>query len=286
MPGNPSTTTQIIDGLSTVHERYRGFLIDVWGVLHDGSSIYPQALECLRKLQQHDKKVIILSNAARRQDAMTEELHRHKILPEYYHAVLSSGELAWRAMSRGDLPWKHGYYLGPARSRGIIEGLTLEWVDDIGRADFILNTGATSDNPPDTSDFEDLLTRAASIDIPMICANPDQTAIRDGTPGICAGALAQRYQQLGASQIIYFGKPHAPIYNEALSLLQLPARQVLAIGDAFATDIRGGQQAGLDTCLIAAGIHRDDLLPLSIESLQAVAPVDAMPDYLGKYLAW
>ncbi len=120
----------------------------------------------------------------------------------------------------------------------------------------------------------------------MICANPDQTAIRDGTPGICAGALAQRYQQLGASQIIYFGKPHAPIYNEALTLLQLPARQVLAIGDAFATDIRGGQQAGLDTCLIAAGIHRDDLLPLSIESLQAIAPADATPDFLGEYLTW
>ncbi len=286
LPNTVISATHIIDGLSTIHERYRGFLIDVWGVLHDGNSLYPQALECLLKLQEYDKKVIILSNAARRLDAMVEELRTHKILPEYYHGVLSSGELAWKAMHQADLPGKHGYYLGPQRSRGITAGLTLEWVNEIGRADFILNTGAASDNPPDTSVYEDLLAKAASLDIPMICANPDLVAIRDGKAGICAGALAKRYQQLGANQIIYYGKPYAPIYREAMSLLQLSTSQVLAIGDAFATDIRGGQQAGLDTCMIATGIHRDDLLPLSLESLQAVAPVDAIPNYLGKYLAW
>ncbi|MCP4486487.1 MAG: TIGR01459 family HAD-type hydrolase [Gammaproteobacteria bacterium] len=285
-PGNSGTTTQIIDGLSTIHERYHGFLIDAWGVLHDGNSLYPHALECMLKLHEYDKKIIILSNAVRRLGAMVEELRTHKILPEYYYGVLSSGELTWKAMHQADWPWKHGYYLGPQRSRGITAGLALEWVSEIRRADFILNTGAASDNPPDTSAYEDLLAKAASLDIPMICANPDLVAIRDGKPGICAGALAKRYQQLGASQIIYYGKPYAPIYREAMSLLQLPASQVLAIGDAFATDIRGARQAGLDTCMIATGIHRDDLLPLSIESLQTVAPADAIPNYLSKYLAW
>ncbi len=282
MPNSDISPTRIIGGLGSIHERYQGFLIDVWGVLHDGKSLYPQALECLQKLRGHDKKVIILSNAARRLDAMVEELRSHNIDPEYYHAVLSSGELAWRAM----LPGSQGYYLGPERSRNMMEGLELIWVDELIRADFILNTGATWGNPPDTTDFEDLLREAALIDIPMICANPDLVAIRAGEAGICAGALAKRYQELGASHIHYYGKPHAPIYHQALELLQLPTSKVLAIGDAFETDIRGGRQIGLDTCMIAAGIHQDDLLPLSVDSLQAAAPPDAIPNYLSKYLAW
>lgn len=137
---------QLIQGLSTVSSHYEGFLIDVWGVLHDGESLYPHALDCLEKLRKHDKKIIILSNAARRTEAMVEELRAHDIRPEFYHAVLSSGELTRRAidsaLKNDTFPGRRGYYLGPDRSLGLLEELALEWVDNIDEADFILNTGA------------------------------------------------------------------------------------------------------------------------------------------------
>lgn len=290
LSNNFKAEPRIVQGLSSIAADYEGFLIDAWGVLHDGESVYPHALDCLDILRQHDKKVVILSNAARRSEAMVEELRVHNIGPEFYHAVLSSGELTWRAIDGAlkinTFSGRQGYYLGPTRSWGLLEGLALNWVDDIEEADFILNTGAPRGNPSTTIESDSLLARAAAKDLPMICANPDQVAIRGGQMGICAGSLAKRYQEMGASRIEYHGKPYPLIYTEALALLNIPASKVLAIGDAFETDIRGGQNTGLDTCLIAAGIHRDQLLPLSIASIKAKAPANAMPTYASEYLAW
>ncbi len=265
-------------------------LVDAWGVLHDGERLYPYAHDCLVNLRKKGKKVIIISNAARRCEAIVAELKSFNVQPEDYYSVISSGELTWQAIRQtlhnGTLSGHRGYYLGPLRSHGLVDGLELDWIDDVEQADFILCTGAPNGNPLTTIDSEALLTMAASKNIPMICANPDQIAIRGGQAGICAGALAKRYSDLGASTIYYYGKPHLPIYTRALALLGLEASQVLAIGDAFETDIRGGRKAGLDTCLIATGIHRDHLFPLTAKRVDTIAPPDAMPDYLSEYLAW
>lgn len=256
-------------------------------MLHDGQKAYPYALDCLKNLQALGKKVVILSNAARRCEAMVHELQSVGIMPDLYQSVLSSGELAWKSLHGQSFQGKKGYYLGPPRSRGLLEDLELDWVDDIESADFILNTGAPEGNPSTTIDSEALLKTAVSRDLPMICANPDLVAIRGGQAGISAGALARRYKELGACQIEYHGKPHTPIYQHALTLLgSIPPSKVLAIGDAYETDIRGGQNAGLDTCLIAAGIHHETLLPLSIDSLQHSTPVDTKPNYACEYLSW
>lgn len=281
---------RIITGLDTIQDQYQGFLIDAWGVLHDGVKLYPHALDCLEKLHSNNKRVIILSNAARRRDVMIKELEVLNISLDLYQALLSSGELTWQSirhfLDSNLKAYQRGYYMGPERSRGLLDGLELEWVDELEVADFILNTGAPEGNPPSTAESESLLVRAAANDIPMICANPDLIAIRGGQAGISAGALASRYQELGASQIEYHGKPYAPIYIEALALLDMAPSQVLAVGDAFETDIRGGINAGLDTCLIAAGIHRNELLPLSAKTIQSVPPPNAMPTYASEYLAW
>jgi len=278
---------RIIDGLSEIQTGYQGFLIDAWGVLHDGISSYPYALKCLQKLQERNKTVVILSNAARRCEAMVHELETQGIGSGLYQAVLSSGELAWHSMNARRFPGRRGFYLGPPRSRGLLEGLDLDWVDEIESADFILNAGAARGNPPTTGDSEALLKLAVDRDLPMICANPDLIAIRGGQAGISAGALARRYEELGANQIEYYGKPHRPIYQQALTLLgDIPPSRVLAIGDAFDTDIRGGHDAELDTCLIASGIHRDQLLPLAENTILAASSADAVPTYTSEYLSW
>lgn len=277
--------------MHAIHDHYRGYLIDAWGVLHDGHTLYPYALDCLKQLQSQGKFVVILSNATRRHRTMTRELQALDIGPELYQSVLCSGELAWQALRKaklnGLLPGRYGYYLGPASRRDFLDGLELDWVDDIEQADFILNTGPPEGEPPTTEGSESLLRMAVAADIPMICANPDIIAVRDGKAGICAGALAARYRELGASRIDYFGKPYSPIYAAAWPLFDGLARsEVLAVGDAFVTDIRGARRAGLDSCLIASGIHQHELTPLSERSIRQAAPPDAMPTYASEFFAW
>jgi ribonucleotide monophosphatase NagD (HAD superfamily) len=75
----------------------------------------------------------------------------------------------------------------------------------------------------------------------------------------CAGALADLYAELGGETRIA-GKPHAPIYREAMIARAAHACerrqiQVLVIGDGASTDIRGALDNGFEAVFIARGIH-------------------------------
>lgn len=57
------------------------------------------------------------------------------------------------------------------------------------------------------------------------------------------------------------GKPHAPMYEAALRQLNLPADQVLMLGDRLDTDIAGAQAVGMATALVFTGVTQpDDLM--------------------------
>ena len=70
-----------------------------------------------------------------------------------------------------------------------------------------------------------------------------------------AGALAQRYEELGGD-VLYYGKPYPPIYDACLHLIGDPdPARVLAIGDSLRTDIAGAAAVGMDSILVLGGIH-------------------------------
>jgi HAD superfamily hydrolase (TIGR01459 family) len=100
--------------------------------------------------------------------------------------------------------------------------------------------------------------------MPMICANPDLVVQRGDDLIYCAGALAQRYEQMGG-ETIYAGKPHPPIYAQALEMASAVRGQrvddsrVLAIGDAMRTDVAGAVARGIDVLFVTAGIHGEEL---------------------------
>ncbi len=264
----PSVRT--IGGIGDIAERFGAFIVDVWGVLHDGQRAYPGAIDCLSRLGAAGKRVVVVSNAARRIDGLAAELAEHGIGPRHYDDLVCSGELVWEKLHRPDRGGygRRCYFLGPARSRGIVQDLDLEFVDGLEEADFILNTG-TEHNPPTTDEFIDLLVRALDLQLPMFCANPDQVAIRHGTLGISAGAIARAYERMGGV-VESLGKPHSAIYDAVRNLPGFdPEAPVLAVGDGMETDIRGGIGAGFGTVLITGGIHGDEIasLPGGLDSL-------------------
>jgi ribonucleotide monophosphatase NagD (HAD superfamily) len=84
------------------------------------------------------------------------------------------------------------------------------------------------------------------------------------------------------------GKPHAPIYREALiraaELLNGPVdpTRVLAIGDGVATDIAGANAQSLDVLFVAGGIHEAEtrgaggqLDPAAVQRLLAASGAHA-----------
>ena len=93
---------RLIRGIGALALRYDGFILDLWGVVHDGVAPMPGALECLRSLIEAGKRIVLLSNAPRRARDVVERIDRIGVPAGLYHNVMSSGEEAWQRLSRRD----------------------------------------------------------------------------------------------------------------------------------------------------------------------------------------
>ena len=67
---------RLIHGLEVLAPRYDGFILDLWGVIHDGAAPRPGAIECLRALTETGKQILLLSNAPRRASDVIRRISR------------------------------------------------------------------------------------------------------------------------------------------------------------------------------------------------------------------
>lgn len=247
-----------LDGLSDIAHEYDAFLIDLWGVIHDGSQRYPLALEGLQLLQSLGKPVVFLSNAPRKTQKAIANLTRLAIDDSLYTGVMTSGQATHDLLAASQDWGRHYYYLGPGKDEDVLSELPYINSDNPAQADFILNTGFEYDFQPE-AEIEPLLQRLVSHKLPLLCANPDlQVVKQDGTRLLCAGWVAARYAQLGGP-VTYVGKPYPLVYEQALTLLNHPApSRVLAIGDNLDTDIKGAAAMQIDSLLITGGILKSE----------------------------
>jgi HAD superfamily hydrolase (TIGR01459 family) len=279
---------QYLTGFAPLAARYGGFIVDLWGVIHDGVTVYDGAIDCLERLRDFGKPVVLLSNAPRRAVAAQAGMRAMGISDVLYTVILTSGEVTRTLLRDRADPWfaslgRRMFHIGPERDRNLYEGLDLEPVDTPAAADFVLNTGPDYRSPTDLTLYEDLLRDCAAARLPMICANPDLEVIRGGEPVICAGALAQRYESIGG-EVRWIGKPHPAIYRPALAVIGQPAAQVLAVGDSLRTDIAGAAAADIDACWILAGIHRRLVdhpgAAAALARAEGLAPVACLPAFV------
>lgn len=253
----------LLDGFAALARDYDGLILDLWGVMHDGVAAFPWAIDCLARLKVLGVKVLILSNAPRRVGEIVARNRELGIAPDLADGVMSSGQEAWEHLRDRPDDWyralgRRCHHLGPERDYGMREELDLDFVDEIGAADFILNTGALGfDDTAET--YRDLLAEARARGLPMICANPDLVVIRGGAREICAGTIAAAYEALGG-EVRYHGKPHASIYRTCLARLGIGERaRIAAVGDSLRTDIAGARRAGIGAVFVAGGIHAEEL---------------------------
>jgi len=276
-------------GFAALAERYDGFVLDLWGVIHDGVNPLPGSVETLRRLRALGKRSVLLSNAPRRAWAAQEAMRRMGIADDLYDGILTSGEAVWRALrDRPDAWWRalgdRVFHLGPERDRNVMDDLGLIIVDDPAAASFVLNTGPDDLRDPTTpAEFEDVLQACRAAGLPMVCGNPDMEVIRGGKRIMCAGRLAVRYRELGGDCRM-LGKPDPAIYTPVLAMLGVARPRVLAVGDALATDIAGAAAVGLDSCWVLGGIHGADLAGdaarIEAAARQAgLSPVAVVPDF-------
>lgn len=253
---------QTIGSVDELAGHYDAVLCDVWGVLHDGRSVFPGTADALIGLRARGVRVVLLTNMPRPSSTMPEALARLGFPDAAWDAIVTSGDAIRAELSRrapGPV-----LRLGRDSDHGLWQGLGLEFVEDLDRARFTAIAGLRDgDEHPEA--YAGILRAARDRDLELLCANPDVQIMSGGRLRWCAGAVAQAYATLGG-QVVQAGKPYAAIYDRAFEVLNsvaggvVPKERILAIGDGTATDLLGANRQGIDTLFIASGIHGDSLL--------------------------
>ncbi|MDG6095204.1 TIGR01459 family HAD-type hydrolase [Acetobacter sp. AN02] len=262
---------QVLQGLEPLSGRYQGYIVDLWGTVHDGITVFPGAADCLARLRKAGKRIVFLSNAPRPAAVVHEQLRAFGIADEWHDGVVTSGEVTRQLLlRRGDaeiqarFPWlgtsgTKVLHIGGDHDLPLYEGLDLILTDRPEEARFIMNTGPDDRRGKnDPAPYTALLEQAAALKLPMICANPDMEVVKGGVRLICAGLLASIYEQKGG-EVHQIGKPYPEVYAPVFEKLGLAPSDCLAIGDALATDIRGAKAAGADSLWVLGGIHGEHL---------------------------
>jgi HAD superfamily hydrolase (TIGR01459 family) len=240
----------------TLDPKYRLILCDVWGVVHDGVTLYPGAAERLSGWRQEGRCVVLVTNAPRTADAVEQQLVRIGLPREAYDFVATSGEAGIEALNALGRPVG---FVGTAGDRAILEGRGVRIADGSDFTD--LACTGMAEGRPSPEDYRAELERWAERDVHMHCLNPDRLVIRGGVPEACAGAIADIYQGLGG-RVTWYGKPHPAIYRHALHRAGDPPQdEVLAVGDGLQTDVLGAARMGFDTVFVTGGIHAGEPFP-------------------------
>ncbi len=251
---------QILEGIAPLADRYDGYVLDLWGVVHDGKRPYAGVAEALGQLKARGKRIVFLTNAPRRAWFIQGMLDKMGLDRALYDGIMSSGEASWMMLRDRQHPWfaragLRAYHIGPERDLSVVDDGVAELVATPAEADFLLNTGPDPDRGAHSTDsYLPALLDCAKHKLPMLCVNPDRAVMVGGEKLICAGALADLYKPLH-DDIMEVGKPDPTVYEPVMALLGMTDRsRVLAIGDTPHTDLAGAAAAGMDALWAMTGL--------------------------------
>src|SRR6186997_2211751 len=210
----------IIGSSKEIGSRYRAWVVDIWGVMHNGHRAFPGAVAAARRFREHGGIIVLLSNSPRPTIGVQEQLRRLGVSNDAYDATVTSGDLTRYELGKHEVATV--FHLGPERDLPIFDGIPRKLV--------------------------------------MICANPDHLVERGDKLVYCAGALAAIYEKLGGPVIYAGKPyaPIYALALKIISDLAgrtVTKDEVLAIGDGVNTDIAGAAGFGIDAVFVASGLH-------------------------------
>jgi HAD superfamily hydrolase (TIGR01459 family) len=284
--------TIFTDRFSALAPDYDVVLSDVWGVVHNGVAAFPEACDALTRFRDKGGTVVLITNAPRPNGVVASQVAQFGAPRSIYDAIVSSGDVTRSEIEKR--PGQTILHVGPKRDLAIFEGLDVRFAP-VESADYVICSGLFHEDTETPEDYRPLLEKMRARSLFMVCGNPDVVVERGETLLYCAGAIADLYAKQGGD-VLYAGKPYAPIYDLALQLAErargkkVDKKRVLAIGDSVRTDFSGAASYGIDCLFVTAGIHsaefggRDDPDPDAVERVLIAA--GGKPRAIARKLAW
>ena len=284
MAHEPSPSFSIHSSLGEIAHRYDGFILDQYGVMHNGVQGLEGAPDCIDKLKRLGKKLIILSNSSALSSSTLQRLPKLGFDPNNFVGAVTSGEeaaryirdhysgrralfLTWETTPEAVSPMAFVDYCGDITVTDVVEEadfVLLHGIDVLRGPGSDGNANETSlghfkQTGDASSVIAPLLKECCAKGLPMLCVNPDFVYIQpDGTVAHMPGKIAKLYEEMGGS-VLTFGKPHKEHFEACIRELGLPKERVVHIGDSLHHDVAGANAAGIPCVLVAGGVHREEL---------------------------
>ena len=257
--------SKIIESISDIISLYDVFILDQWGVMHDGYKGYDCAINSVEKLIKENKKLIIISNSSKRKNSSIGRLKSLGFDKNHFIEVMTSGEMIWQEISTSIDNYgnniKNCFHIYNSSKEDGLEfrnGLEeFNFVSKINDANFILACTPFENTEP--IDYIPILKDALDMNLVMFCANPDFVTIEKNNDKniYCMGTIADLYNHMGG-KVVILGKPSKEIYEESCKKIEdFNKSKIVAIGDSIDHDILGANNFNIDSVLISTGIHKD-----------------------------
>ena len=251
-----------IFSLNEIIYDYDTFIIDQWGVMHDGISGYPKAIECINYLYEKNKNLIIISNSSKRSNSSRKRLPEIGFNPDNFKKVITSGEMIWNLINNLQFNENKNncfHIFDNTKEDGLKfrDGLNnINFVEKLSDANFILACTPYQNSKP--IDYIPLLQESLKYNLTMYCANPDYETVEKNNKSkiFCMGMISELYKNMGGNVII-LGKPQIDIYIEATNVIDLNKSRTIAVGDSLFHDIKGANNFKIDSILVKSGIHNE-----------------------------
>ena len=251
-----------IKSIEEIINDYDNFIIDQWGVMHDGTFGYEHAFNSINILNSNNKNLFIISNSSKRSKSSIDNLPKLGFKKNSFINTVTSGEMIWQLLKEKYLDDKnkkncfHIYDKEKEDGLDFRDGLNLNFVEKVEESDLILACTPFVNLQP--IDYIPLLEVAYKKEITMYCANPDFETVESSTNNnvFCMGAIGEIYKKMGGNVIIK-GKPDVSIYTETTNQINLEKKRTVAIGDSLFHDIQGANNFEIDSVLVKSGIHKD-----------------------------
>jgi len=226
-------------------KKYDFFLIDQWGVIHNGEKKFKEAYKALLFLKKLGKKIIIISNSSENSSHTSNvTLKRLKIDNKIFDKIITSGEIFENEIELIKKNFKKKYLkcfcISELDKKKFLKKKNILVTQNINQIDFIL----ASSIKPNSS-------------LTILKKKLDKCKIKQ------IGVLATYYKKIGGN-VKFYGKPYSRIYKECLiSYKGIIKKKIIMIGDSIENDILGAQRFNIDTLFILNGNHKNEFIELN-----------------------
>jgi len=256
-------------------EKYDYFIFDLDGTIYRGEHLISHADKVINHLKNSGRKIIFVSNKTT------------GTAKDYYHLLKNWG------LNVDEKEILNSTIVASSYLQKNFNGETFFAIGEDSFINEIHNSGLTfSTNPKEiklllvtldrTLNYQKLEIAAHALDngARFFAANIDDTCPVDDGEVIDAGSTISALQKRTHRKLeLHFGKPSELMFNEIKNRLQFNPSKTLLIGDRLETDIKMGNEFGIDTALVHTGVK---FFPNGMEDITPTHKLDSVFDLLNQ----